>query len=105
MVRTAALVLVAVTDQKVVGYSISEIPRKPPSARNKYLGIIYDMAITADQRGKGIGKEMLDRIKTWFKDRDIKRIEISTVTKNTIGNTFWQEQGFQDYQEIMYLEN
>ena len=99
-----SLVLVAI-DNKVVGYSISEITKKPPSVRKKNLGIIYDMAITANQRGKGIGKEMLDRIKAWFKDRDIKRIEISAVTKNTIGNKFWREQGFKDSEEIMYLEN
>jgi GNAT superfamily N-acetyltransferase len=100
-----SLVLVAIADQKAVGYSISEITKKSPSVRKKNLGIIYDMVITADQRGKGFGKEMLDRIKTWFKDRDIKRIEISAVTKNTIGHTFWREQGFQDYEDIMYLEN
>jgi GNAT superfamily N-acetyltransferase len=100
-----SLVLVATAEQKVVGYSISEITQKPPSSRKKNLGIIYDMAITAEQRGKGIGKEMLDRIKAWFKDRKIKRIEISPVTKNTIGKSFWQEQGFKDFEDIMYLEN
>ena len=100
-----SLILVAIESNKVVGYSISEITRKRPSTRKKTLGIIYDMAITTDQRGKGIGKEMLDRIKAWFKDRDTKRIEISAVTKNTIGNTFWREQGFKDSEEIMYLEN
>ena len=100
-----SLILVATDNNKVVGYSISEITRKRPSTRKENFGIIYDMAITADQRGKGIGKEMLDRIKAWFKDHDIKRIEISTVTKNTIGKKFWREQGFQEYKEIMYMEN
>ena len=100
-----SLVLVAIDSNKVVGYSISETTQKRPSPRKQSLGIIYDMAITADQRGKGIGKEMLDQIKAWFKARDIKRIELSAVTKNTIGNSFWREQGFQDYEEIMYLEN
>ena len=100
-----ALVVVAIDDNKVIGYSISEVTQKPSALRNKNLGIIYDMAITADHRGKGIGKAMLDRIKAWFKERDIKRIEISAVTKKTIGDTFWQEQGFQNYEEIMYLGN
>jgi len=100
-----SLVLVAIDHNKVIGYSISEITQKPPALRNKNLGIIYDMAITADHRGKGIGKAMLDRIKAWFKERGIKRIEISAVTKKTIGTTFWREQGFQDYEDIMYLEN
>lgn len=100
-----SLVLVAMDDQKVVGYSISQITRMPPFSRGKNVGVIYDMAITASHRKQGFGKEMLDRIKAWFKERDIKRIEISVVTKNTIGDSFWREQGFQDYDQILYLEN
>ena len=92
-----SLVLVAIADQKVIGYSISEITQKPSAFRKQTLGIVYDMVITAGHRRKGIGKEMLDRIKIWFNKRGIKRIEIS--------NTFWQEQGFQDYEQIMYIEN
>lgn len=100
-----SLVLVAVEDQKVVGYSISQITRMPPFSRGKTIGVIYDMAVTASHRRKGIGKEMLDWIKTWFNNRGIKRIEISVVTKNTIGSSFWREQGFQDFEQILYLEN
>ncbi len=100
-----ALVLVAIDNQKVVGYSISEITQRLPYFRNRTLGVIYDMAITASHRRKGIGKEMLGAIKTWFKKRDVKRIELSIVTKNTIGNSFWREQGFKDYEQILYIEN
>ena len=100
-----SLVLVAIDDQTVVGYSISQITRIPPFSRGKNVGIIYDMAITTSHRRKGIGKEMLDSIKTWFKEREINRIELSVVTKNTIGDSFWREQGFKDYEQILYLEN
>ena len=100
-----SLVLVAIDDQKVVGYSISQATRMPPLSRGKTIGVIYDMAITASHRRKGIGKEMLNRIKAWFNERNINRIELSVVTKNTIGNSFWREQGFQDYEQILYLEN
>lgn len=100
-----SLVLVAITDQKVVGYSISEITQKPPAFPKQSLGIIYDIAISTGHRGKGIGNKMLDRIEAWFKERGIRRIEISVVTKNTIGSSFWREQGFKDHEEIMYLVN
>ncbi|MBN2076323.1 MAG: GNAT family N-acetyltransferase [Dehalococcoidales bacterium] len=100
-----SLVLVAMDDQKAVGYSISKITRMPPFSRGKTIGIIYDMAITASHRRKGIGKEMLESIKAWFKERNVKRIELSVVTKNTIGNSFWKEQGFQDYEQILYIDN
>ena len=99
-----SLVLVAVDDEKVVGYSISRITRIPPFSRGKALGVIYDMAVTSSHRKRGIGRGMLDRIKTWFKERDIHRIELSVVTKNTIGGSFWREQGFKDYEQILYLE-
>ena len=100
-----SLVLVALDDQKTVGYSISQITRMPPFSRGKTIGVIYDMAVTASHRKKGIGREMLDRIKAWFKEHEVKRIEISVVTKNTIGSSFWRDQGFQDYEQILYIEN
>lgn len=100
-----SLVLVAVEDQKSVGYSISQITQRPPYFREKTLGVIYDIAITASHRRKGIGKEMLDHIKAWFKQHHIQRIEISVVTKNTIGNSFWREQGFKDYEQVLYIDN
>jgi len=99
-----SLVLVAI-DQKLVGYSISQITQRPPFFREKTLGVIFDMAITSSYRRKGIGKEILDRIKTWFKKHDIPRIEISVVTKNTIRNSFWREQGFKDYGQVLYINN
>ena len=99
-----SLVLIAIDDQKVVGYSISQTTLMPPFSRGKTIGVIYDMAVTASHRRKGIGKEMLDCIKAWFNERNINRIELSVVTKNTIGNSFWREQGFQDYEQILYLE-
>ena len=92
-------------DQKAVGYSISKITRMPPFSRGKTTGVIYDMAVTASHRKKGIGREMLDRIKAWFKEHEVKRIEISVVTKNTIGSSFWRDQGFQDYEQILYIDN
>jgi GNAT superfamily N-acetyltransferase len=76
-----SLVLVAIDDNKAIGYSISEITQKLAASRKQTLGIIYDMAITAGHRRKGIGIAMLERIKAWFKKRGIKRIEISAVTK------------------------
>jgi len=99
-----AQVLVALDEGHVVGYSISEISKYPPIFQREIRGVIDDMAVTSDYRRKGVGEEMLARIRQWFQSRNIDRIELSVAARNQIGYSFWKKHGFQDYMHRLYLE-
>jgi ribosomal protein S18 acetylase RimI-like enzyme len=99
-----AQVLVAVDKGHVVGYSISEIGKYQPIIQRETRGVINDMAVISDYRRKGIGEEMLSRIRQWFDSRNIDRIELSVAARNQIGYSFWKKHGFQDYMHRLYLE-
>ena len=92
-----AIVLVALDNGHVVGYSISGIRKYPPIFQREIRGVIDDMAVIYDYRRKGVGGEMLSRIRQWFDSRNIDRIELSVAAKNQIGYSFWKKHGFQDY--------
>jgi ribosomal protein S18 acetylase RimI-like enzyme len=97
-----AIVLVALDDDSVVGYSISAISKRHPVFQQDTQGVIHDMAVTSDYR-RGVGGEMLSRIRQWFDWRNIDRIELSVAAKNQIGYPFWKKHGFQDYVHRLYL--
>jgi GNAT superfamily N-acetyltransferase len=87
-----ALVLVALDEKKVIGYSYSAIQVSTENPK-QLVGNIYDMVITADYRRKGIGKTMLGTIQKWFESRGITQIEPSLITRKTINDSFWVKQG------------
>jgi len=99
-----AIVLVALDDDSVVGYSISAIGKRHPVFQQDTQGVIHDMAVKSDYRRKGVGGEMLAKIDEWFQSRNIDRIELSVAAKNQIGYSFWKKHGFQDYTHRLYLE-
>ncbi len=98
-----SLVLVALNDEEVVGYSYSLICEPHPLvARDKY-GCIHDMYISASHRHSGIGEKMLGEIAGWFDSKSIDRIELDVMAQNQIGLSFWKKHGFQDLQHHLYL--
>jgi ribosomal protein S18 acetylase RimI-like enzyme len=97
-------VLVALDDSNVIAYSIARIAKYPPVFKDKTYGAIFDLAVKSNCRRKGIGKRMLGEILEWFKSKKMLRIELSVVSKNKIGYSFWKKHGFQDYMHKLYLK-
>jgi len=99
-----SLMLVAVEDDRVVAYSISNVAKHPPVYLTEVYGLISDMAVRSGYRRKGIGEAMLREIEEWFASRDIHRIELHATPGNTSGYSFWKKHGFVDYEHVMYLQ-
>jgi ribosomal protein S18 acetylase RimI-like enzyme len=98
------LVLVAVDNNKVVGFSISEVQEPWPGFKCEKYGHISMMAVTADYRRKGLAKKMLDKIIEWFHSKKLSRAEMDLVTNNKTAASFWGKQGFITYTQRMYKE-
>jgi diamine N-acetyltransferase len=98
------LVLMAVDNGKVVGYSLSEIHMANPGFHREKYGYIDDAAVTASHRRRGIGRIMLVEIMNWFRSKKIRRAELSTASQNITANSFWRKQGFEVYMHTLYKE-
>ena len=69
------LVLIAVENGTVVGYSLSEVQGPIPiSLKQDRWGYIDQLAVTESHRRKGIGEKMLGVTIAWFKSKDVSRI-------------------------------
>jgi GNAT superfamily N-acetyltransferase len=99
-----AHVMVALGGNQVVGFAVLHVNQYPPVFKQDNYGMIDDMAVKAKYRRKGIGRKMLDAIYTWFKARNIKRVELSVVARNKAGYSFWKKNGFKDFTHRLYLD-
>lgn len=97
-----ASVVVAEIDQSVVGYCLAVCLQRPPLVTEMDYGVIYDLAVTANYRNRGVGSRLCEEVQSWFAGRGIKRIELNVLNANENGRRFWQKTGFQPYMEQMY---
>jgi ribosomal protein S18 acetylase RimI-like enzyme len=96
------LVLVALDEGRVVGYSLSEIKGPMKGYKLEEFGHVHDVAVTASYRRRGIGEKMLGEIMKWFRSKNINRVELSVVAKNQVAYSFWRKHGFTDYIHTFY---
>jgi ribosomal protein S18 acetylase RimI-like enzyme len=99
------LVLAATDKDKIVGYLIALIDKKPKVYKISDFGKIDIIAITKDYRRQGIGEKLFKKAKDWFLSKDIKRIEMNVATTNEISVNFWHKMGFKSYEEVLFIEN
>jgi GNAT superfamily N-acetyltransferase len=97
------LAIVAVENGRALGYSVSSISSHPPVLEIEEYGLIRDMAVGSEYRGRGIGSALLMETLDWFSEKGIERIELHVAAGNPIGNSFWSKHGFKDYEHILYL--
>ena len=95
------LIYVAEYNEKVVGYIWCEIDRKPPCFENRLYGFVSDIAVTKEQRGKGVAKELLNKSMEWFKKKNITHVEARVLKSNPLATKFWQSSGFESFVEIL----
>jgi ribosomal protein S18 acetylase RimI-like enzyme len=67
-------------------------------------GHLYHVAVKADYRNKGLGKGLVDRALKALKDEAIKKVTLVVFKDNALGNTFWQNYGFELRQDLNYRD-
>jgi len=87
------LVLVALDNGKVVGYSLSEVRGPSPGMKQEGWGYIDQVAVTAGYRRKGVGQKLFVENLAWLKSKGINRVELEVTAQNTIGYAFWRKHG------------
>jgi len=91
------VVLLAKLDKKIIGYCVGGIEEAPSYASKIKIGYIYTVIINEKFRGKGIGKNILEELMKWFKDQNIKNIELEVDARNKLGIDFWKNNNFFSY--------
>ena len=92
-----SLVLVAIDDEKTVGYAVAVIT-PTINATVKDTGNIDHVAVAAEYRRHEIGRLLYDEILKWFHTRGITVVQVMVLARNGIAGAFWHKLGYRDYQ-------
>jgi len=93
--------LVAIVDDKTVGYILGWVKERPPVFKLKKVGYISDCFVIKKFRRKGIGEKLTQRMLTWFGTKKLNHVELVVISRNKLGLTAWKNLGFEEYRKIM----
>ncbi len=65
-------------------------------------GFIQHTAVALAYRGQGIGKQLLQCAMEVLKQEGITKVALVVFEHNTIGNAFWERQGFTERNDLVY---
>lgn len=65
-------------------------------------GYIYHTAVSPDERGRGLGTELVTAALTALKACGIHKVALVVFAKNETGNAFWEKQGFTLRTDLSY---
>lgn len=81
-------VFVAEIQNRVVGYITTRLDREAGKGR------IPNLAVSADLRGLGLGRRLIDEALSYFRHEGLAYCIIETMAQNAIGNHLYPECGF-----------
>ena len=85
-------VFVARTGSRPVGMVTVQL--NVSTAEGGYSGLLEDMVVTRDWRGKGIGKKLVHRAREWCLEKNATRLQLLADMTNTPALDFYKALGF-----------
>ena len=82
--------LVAETDNKLIGYISAQKGRLNRIAHSAYIVV----GILTDYRGKGIGTEFFKRLNVWAEENEVIRLELTVICENEAAKRLYTNNGF-----------
>ena len=64
--------------------------------------LIYHLMVKPEHRKNGIGKKLLENVEKGLKKEGIKKVYLTTFKENEIGNRFWENNGYEIRDFIIY---
>lgn len=96
--KNDGIVLLAVSESGVEGFIAGYIEPKDEEDRitNRCprRGIISDLAVAANQRGNGIGKELMNAIERYFMEKNCEFVAVNLFAPNDTARKFYDSLGY-----------
>ena len=99
-----AVVLVADRGGQVVGYAYGAIQGPDYMALRGPAGVLNDIVVDPGDRGRGIGRQLLDAVMAELKRRGAPRVVLSTAEANGAAQRLFARAGFRNTMVEMTAE-
>lgn len=95
--KKAMNTFVAEENQKLVGFLNVVIRERMDIFENKFMGMILDVFVKPDWRGKGVGSLLTEEAEKWIKNKGVKTAVLTVSPENKKGVEFWEGKGYETY--------
>ena len=97
-------VLVVEGDVDVLGYAYAAIEGYDYMALRGPAGVLHDIIVDPEHRGRGVGRLLLDATLEFFRSRSVPRVVLSTAERNEAAQRLFASMGFRRTMIEMTLE-
>ena len=104
--RPETLIFLAYAGGVPVGYVYAEVMRRPENAICFEASMVYihHISVSPDYRGRGIGKALLEAVRTAGREVGIGRIGLDVWMFNDAARSFFRSKGLVAVREVLSLE-
>ncbi len=88
------VVLVADDDGDVLGYAYAAIEGYDYMALRGPAGVLHDIIVAPEHRGRGVGRLLLEAALAFFRSRGVPRVVLSTAERNEAAQRLFASMGF-----------
>lgn len=92
------------SDEEIVGFISGEIREGSPTFNPKTWASVDDVYVTPEYRSGGIGRELVERVKEWSKEKGASGISLQVAAANERGRNFYENLGFREVSVYEVLE-
>lgn len=89
----SATVLAAVLDGELLGTVMV--------GHDGHRGWVYYLAVRPDQRGNGIGRDLMAAAESWLKDQGVPKLQLMVRVDNSAVITFYERLGYVDQKAVV----
>jgi len=86
--------LIAKNKKKLVGFAFASTPRDYPLDVAEFVGVINDVYVLPEFRGKGIGKKLVVECLKRLKAHKVDAVRLMVLTENRTGIKLYEKLGF-----------
>ena len=97
-------ILVADDHGSVIGYAYAAIEGYDYMALRGPAGVLHDIIVDPEHRGRGIGRLLLDAMLEFFRSRSVPRVVLATAERNEVAQRLFASLGFRRTMIEMTLE-
>ncbi len=87
-----AHIVVAEENDRVIGMATVQILIS--TAEGGYVGLIEDVVVDNEHRGKGVGGALLDYLYAWARDNGLTRLQLAADKENGAALAFYKKSGW-----------
>jgi ribosomal protein S18 acetylase RimI-like enzyme len=89
-------VLVAEENGAVIGYAYAGVEDSDWMALRGPAGVLHDVVVEPEHRGRGVGRLLLDAALTFLRSRGAPRVVLWTAARNASAQRLFASAGFRD---------